>query len=162
MKWALMLLTSAFLSGCTIFSSGVSRDHDVQFIEIFYHSGLHDELDTFHGTYQKDLIPGVAKTNMWLTEREQEIILSKLEQVRFFALPDTVRRPPNTTVSPDLGPQVIRVKYNDRDKTVVWFDPIDPRSKVKWYIESLQELLNDIILSTPEYKALPPRKGGYL
>ena len=43
-----------------------------------------DELDTFHGTYQKDLIPGTVKTSMWLTTREQEIILTNLEQIGFF------------------------------------------------------------------------------
>ncbi len=154
--------TSVFLLGCHTLSPGSDGEHDVQFIQIFFHSGKLDELDTFHGTYQKDLIPGVAITRMWFTTREQEIVLTKLEQTKFFSFPDTIYRLPNVMVSPDHGAQFIRIKYKDRDKTVVWYDPMNPRSKVKYYIESLQSLLNDITWSKPEYKALPPRKGGYL
>ncbi len=162
MKLSLILLIGIFVFGCRTLSPSSDISHDLQFIQIFYHSGKFDELDTFHGTFQKDLIPGAATATMWLTKREQEIILTKVEQMKFFSFPDTIDRLPNMVVQPDLGPQVIRIKYNDQDKTVTWYDPIDPRSKVKYYIESLQSLLNDIIWSKPEYKALPPRKGDYL
>jgi hypothetical protein len=162
MKMFWVLVTSILIFGCCVFSPSSSADHEVQFIQIFYHSGPLDELDTFHGTYQKDLIPGTVKTTMWLTTREQEIILTNVEQIGFFSFPDTVDRPPNTFVQPDFGPQVIRINYEGRDKTVVWYDPIDSRSKVKYYMESLQILLNAIIFSKPEYKALPPRKGAYI
>jgi hypothetical protein len=161
MKKFLVFLTGVLVSSCSIVSPSSNTDHDAQFIQIFYHSGLLDELDTFHGTYQKDLIPGAARTTMWLTSREQEMILDKVERFGFFSFPDTIHRPPNQAVSPDFGPQVIRMKYKDQDKTIVWYYPISSKSKFKYYIEGIQELLNDIIVSKPEYKALPPAKGGY-
>ena len=156
--WAL----GGLLIGCSMTSPDSGADHDVQFIQIFYHSGLLDELDTFHGTYQKDLIPGTMTTTMWLTTREQEIILTKVERIRFWLLPDTVRRPPGVSIAPDMGPQGIRIKYKDQDKTIVWYDPMDSHSKAKEQIDELRHLLSDIIFSKPEYKALPPTKGGYM
>lgn len=89
MKTISVLFTSALLVSCSP-APTENNEHDNQFIQIFYHSGLYDELDTFHGTYQKDLIPGMAKTTMWLTTREQEIILDKVERCNFFSLPDTI------------------------------------------------------------------------
>src|SRR6266446_5939313 len=100
MKPSGFLLISVLISSCGIFSS-VNSDHDPQFIQIFYHSGALDELDTFHGAYQKDLIPGTAKTTMWLTKREQEIILTKVEQIRFFSFPDFIDQQPNVFVQPN-------------------------------------------------------------
>ncbi len=140
----------------------LQEGHDPQFVQIFYRYGL-NELDTFHGTYQKDLvINGTIKTTMWLTTREQEIIATALENYRFFSLPDVIyKRPPNVHVSPDHGLQVLRIKYNGKDKTVVWDFPIDIKNKNKYFIESITQLIWDIVTSKPEYKALPPIKGGY-
>src|SRR5260370_741606 len=125
-KWIWCL--SVLHLGCCGLSSTSGGKYDAQFIQIFYHSGLLDELDTFHGTYQKDLIPGTATTPMWLTTREQEILQTNIEQIKFFSFPDTIHRPPNIVVAPDLGPQVLRIKYKNQDKTVVWYDPIDSQS----------------------------------
>ncbi|MDE3059091.1 MAG: hypothetical protein KGJ59_14160 [Bacteroidota bacterium] len=160
MKTFPILLTGLLLVSCSPYPTEHNA-HDNQFIQIFYHSGLYDEFDTFHGTYQKDLIPGIAKTTMWLTAREQGIILDKVERSKFFSLPDTIYPELNAHQFPDMGPQVLRVKYRDQDKTVVWYFPLDARNIATHLIESLQSLLDDIIASKPEYKALPPRKGGY-
>jgi hypothetical protein len=136
--------------------------HDPQKMKIFFHLGMADELDTFHGTYQKDLIPGTAKTEMWFTTREQEIILTKLDEIRFFTWPDTLAMEPGVHESPDFGYQTIRIKTAEHDKTVVWYAPISRRLKLEYYLQDLQGLFNDIIHSKPEYKALPARKGGYM
>jgi len=128
------------------------------------HTNALDELDTFHGTYQKDLVPGTVKTTMWLTTREQEIIATALERYRFFSLPDTVYKiPVNETISPNLGTQVLRIKYNGKDKTVVWDSGLElaAHNKYKYFIASITQLIGDIVASKPEYKALPVTKGAY-
>ena len=158
----LLIMQVTVMFGCSMRTSSTDTDHDVQSIQIFFHFGRFNELDTFKGIYQKDLIPGIATTTMWLTQREQEIILTKVEQIQFFSLPDTLHRESNVLVFPDLGPQVLRINYRDQDKTVVWNEPISPQSKAKSQIDDLTRLLKDIILSRPEYKALPATKGGYL
>lgn len=163
MKLFLALVASLLITGCCVFSSSSEGSRDVQFVEIFMHTGKLNELDTFHGTYQKDLIHGTVKTTLWLTTREQEIIAAALDNYRFFSLPDTVyKRPANEGVTPDIGLQVLRIKYGNQDKTVVWDSPIDPHNKSKYFIENITRLIWDIVTSKPEYKALPPTKGGYL
>ncbi len=162
MKLFVPLVGSLVMIGCCIFSSPSGVSHDVQFVQIFMHTNALDELDTFRGTYQKDLIPGTVKTTMWLTTREQDIIANALDHYRFFSLPDTIyKRPTYQSVEPDLGPQMLRIKYKNQDKTVVWDSPIDPHNKSKYFIERLTQLIWDIVTSKPEYKALPPTKGGY-
>lgn len=163
MKLSLALVGSLLATGCCVSPPSSEGGHDVQFIQIFLHTGVLNELDSFHGTYQKDLVPGTVKTTMWLTTREQEIIVTALDHYRFFSLPDTVyKRAVNERVSPDFGLQVLRIKYGNQDKTVVWDSPIDPHNKSKYFIESIMQLIWNIVTSKPEYKALPPTKGGYL
>ena len=140
--------------------SQLSADHDQQFIQIFFHHAMHDELDTFNGTYTKDLIPGKVTTEMWLTTRDQEILLTKAEAIGFFELPDTLNRESGIGEFPDFGAQTIRIKHGPRDKTVVWFETT--RDKRRFVVEDLRRLLIDIIRSKPEYKALPPAKGAYI
>jgi hypothetical protein len=152
-----LLVTSSYAQ-----SPNSKREHDPQFIQIFFHFGKFDELDTFHGTYQKDIVPGIAKTTMWLTTREQEIILTKLERLRFFSLPDTViHLPQNQRISPNLGQQVLRIKYKDMERIITWDFGVGTGQKVMYFIKGIEELLYDIIVSKPEYIALPPAKGGY-
>jgi hypothetical protein len=162
MKNPLPLLATTFLFSCSILVPSADTDYDAQFFQIFFHYNKFDELDTFRGAYQKDLVPGTATTTMWLTQREQENILTNVERAGFFSLPDTVHREPNVYVSPDFGAQAIRIKYRDKDKTVVWYDPMDPRSQARSRIDYLRRLLYDITVSKPEYKALPPAKAIYL
>jgi hypothetical protein len=162
MKVLFILLTTIFISSCSVFCQ--VRDtvkHDIQLIQIYYRSGP-DILNTFNETYQKDLIPGTVTTVMWLTTREQEILLTKIESAKFFSFPDTLYSTPNVMVTPGCG-WIIRMKYKQLDKTVVVQCPIDESKYGKYEndIYGIQSLLNDIIVSKPEYKALPERKGGY-
>ncbi|HLP17755.1 MAG TPA: hypothetical protein VK470_15940 [Bacteroidota bacterium] len=144
-------------------SSGVSperTEHDDQFVQIYFHDNLLDELDTYHGTFQKDLVmDGTARTTMWLTTNEQEIIVTAIERYRFFSLPDTI--PAIYTVMPDLGPKELRMKYKGKEKTIVWYQGVDPHDKSMYFVEQLRSLLWNIIVAKPEYKALPESHGGY-
>ena len=146
-----------------MFCPDSNGEHDAQLVQIFYKSGR-NELDTFHNTYQKDLVSaGIVKTGMWLTTREQEIILAHLEFINFFRLPETIYAQPNVVISPDQGAQWLRVKYKEKDKTVIWYYPLpaDRFDNYDYRLESTRDLLRVIIESKPEYKALPPVKGGY-
>jgi len=102
---------------------------------------------------------GTARTTMWLTTNEQEIIAAALENYRFFSLPDTIHK--QYTVMPDLGPQVLRIKYHGQDKSIVWYSHASPNDKSIYYVEQLRDLLWNIIVSKSEYKALPLTRGGY-
>lgn len=157
MKRILFLAVSVLLSSCSVFCPCSKTEHDPQFIQIFYQLGHAYELDTFKGTFKKDLVlDGTAKTTMWLTTRDQEIILYELDEMGFFRLQDTIKSIPNMILLPSTGPSKLRIKYKDMDKTVIWFYPYDDKR-----IDELRNLFNDIIFSKQEYKALPPAKSAY-
>lgn len=156
------LLLAFRLTGCCPSRSLVEgQDHDPQILQIYVHMGYHDDIDTFQGFLQKDLVPDTVRIPFWFSTREQEIILDKLERNRFFSFPDTIHQKPNEIQSPDFGAQMIRVKYGHKEKSVVWFEPPEKRFKYYSPLLAIRDLIYDIAVSRPEYKALPPAKRGY-
>lgn len=149
------------LSGC---DQGVEPPKpDEQFVKLLFRYGFGDTLDTFHGTYTKDLIlDGSITVPFWLTKAEQESVLAKLEQADFFNLPDAIPAFKGVVVQPDPGTQLLRVQTEERLKTVVWFSPIDQKSEVGLRTVQLFNSIKAIIQAKPEYKELPPARGGYL
>ena len=137
------------------------QHHDSQVLQIYMHTGYRDEIDSFQGFLQKDLVSDTVRIPFWFTTREQEIILSKLERSRFFSFPDTIHAEPDVTESPNGGAQILRVKYADKDKAVVWFYPPERSSKFFSLVLAIRNLIYDIAVSRPEYKALPQPKAGY-
>lgn len=155
----LTFLTS--LSGC---DRGVeSPKPDEQFVKLLFRYGFGDTLDTFKGTYTKDLIlDGSITVPFWLTKAEQDSVLTQLEQADFFNLPDTIPSLQGVVVQPDPGLQLLRVQLEGRIKTVVWFSPIDQELKAGQRILRLFKSIETIIQAKPEYKTLPPTRGGYI
>jgi hypothetical protein len=162
MSIGIALLLALRLTGCCSPQSLVEdQDHDPQKLQIYVHMGYHDDIDTFQGFLQKDLVPETIRIPFWLSTREQEIILDKLERCRFLSFPDTIRGEPGRTQSPDFGAQVIRVKYGDKEKSVVWSGPPERSFKYMSLLYAIRSLIFDIAVSRPEYKALPQAKGGF-
>jgi hypothetical protein len=155
----LLVLTS--MGCCPCLNLAERQHHDPQILQIYMHTGYRDEIDTFQGFLQKDLVPDTIRIPFGFTTREQEIILSKLESSRFFSFPDTIHAEPNVTESPNGGAQILRVKYADKDKAVVWFYPPERSSKFFSLVLAIRNLIYDIAVSRPEYKALPQPKAGY-
>lgn len=132
-------------------------------IRIHYQYGFKNELDTFKGVLQKDLVlDGVIKTPFSLTLEEQRTILDKALAVDFFAWPDTLHREAGVWMSPDPSPDFLRVEYRDQEKRLVWFYPLDSRSAFSAPLIELTTLIRQIIESRPEYKKLPPARGAHL
>lgn len=149
------------LSGC---DQGVEPPKpDEQFVKLLFRYGFGNRLDTFHGTYTKDLIlDGSITIPFWLTKAEQDSVLTQLEQADFFNLPDTISALEGVIIQPDPGLQLLRVQLGGRVKTVVWFPPVDQELKVGQSVLQLFKSIETIIQAKPEYKTLPPTRGGYL
>jgi len=132
-------------------------------IRIRYQYGFKNELDTFKGILQKDLVlDGVIKTPFSLTLEEQRTVLDKALAVDFFAWPDTLHREAGVLMSPDPSPDFLRVECRDQEKRLVWFYPLDSRSAFSAPLIELTALIKEIIESRPEYKKLPPARGAHL
>ena len=158
MKFSTIILIVS-LSGCSVAPN--NKIPDEQFVQVYLHYGYHDEINTFEQTLQKDLVPDTVRIPFWFTKREQEIILTNAERFSFFSFPDTVYKQPNEDIAPNFGPQTLRIRVGNKDKTIVWFEPHDKRFKYYSLLIELRNLIIDIVVSKPEYKALPPNKGVY-
>lgn len=136
---------------------------DTQFLQIQFQYGFKNELNTFDGSYQKDLVmDGTIKIPFWLTTHEQKTILDKVLAVKFFSFPDTLYPLQGLIIEPDPSPDFLRLKYQDEEKFVVWFYPTDTQSEYSTPLGELVELIKQIVESKPEYKRLPSARGGYL
>ncbi|MBU0561238.1 MAG: hypothetical protein KJ799_04950 [Bacteroidetes bacterium] len=162
-KIIVLLLAGLFLLSCQ--DSSVEPEN--QFVQIFFKYGIKNELNTFENTYQKDLfLDGVIKIKFWLTADEQNKILEKAYSVNYFSMPDTFKVSPWDSIyiytSPDSSEQILRIKYQDKEKTTIWTYPlVENMSQFKDLLE-LQQFIISIIESKPEYKKLPDHRGGYM
>ncbi len=161
---AFLFITALFITFTSCKETSVEPVE--QFVQIYFKYELKNELNTFENTFQKDLIlDGIKKIELWLTTEEQNNILEKANAIDFFSMPDTFKYIPQDGVllhiDPDPGEQILRIKYQTKDKTTIWTHPAvenDPR------FDDLLELRNyirTIIESKPEYKNLPAARGGY-
>jgi hypothetical protein len=147
---------------CSTSANSPEPTVDVQFVEVDLQSGYADELNTFTQTYQKDLVAdGTITVPFWLTSSEQQAILQKARDVGFFALPDTIHRKGGMSyfISPDPSPDMLRLKYDNLDKTVVWFYPLDTNAVGSKSILEVSNFITQVIQAKPEYKVLPPARG---
>jgi hypothetical protein len=136
---------------------------DEQFVKLLFQYGFRDELNTFNGTLTKDLVlNGTVTVPFWLTKSEQESVLVELARVDFFYLPDTLLRMAGVDISPNSGTQLLRIEVGSQTKTVIWSYLIDPSHPASQRITQLSQAIQGIIESKPEYKQLPPARGGYI
>jgi hypothetical protein len=136
---------------------------DQQWIKVYFKFGHADQVDTFDGTITKDLIlNGTCTVPFGFKDSEQDSILRALTDSRFFDLPDTLYPIPNLRISSDPGPQVLRVEYQGKTKSLVWsyvLDHSDPRTQI---VYDLWVRLGTMVRSTDTYILLPPAEGGYI
>ena len=137
---------------------------DQQFVQIFFKYEFNNELNTFDNTYQKDLIlDGSIKVNFWLTNEEQNQILNKANEINFFSFPDTFLNDTSfVLVSPNPGEQILRIKSDNNDHQSIWTVLIDLSNPQAVKLKELSSLIISIVESKPEYKKLPPSRGGYI
>lgn len=156
----LSLLTLFLFVSC----SDSLLEPDPQFVQIFFKYEFNNELNTFDKTYQKDLIlDGTIKVNFWLTTDEQNQILNKANEINFFSFPDTFLNDTSfVLVSPNPGEQKLRIKTNNKDHQSIWTILIDLSNPQAAKLKELSSLIISIIEAKPEYKKLPPSRGGHI
>ena len=158
----IFLFSTLFLSSCQ--NSFINSENNN--VQIYFKYGHKNVLNTFENTFQKDMVlDGVIKIKFYLTPEEQNQILIKANSINYFSLPDTFKYIPVNGViketDPNPGEQILRIKYHQRDKRIIWTYPLnDDFPKVKDLIE-LKNFIISIITSKPDYKKLPAPKSGY-
>ncbi len=137
-----------------------------QDIKILYKYSFKDELNTYDLKLTKDLVlDGTITVDFWLTKEEQEKIISKLEEIDFYNLPDSLTWTEADSIKPkiepDPGKQILKIKYQNKEKQIYWYE-INSYPKEYERIIQLTNTITDIISSKPEYKLLPLANGGYM
>jgi hypothetical protein len=155
------LLSLSFILSCNI----KPIEPNPQFIKIQYHYGFYNELDTFTGVYQKDLVQdGIARTEFYLTDSEQVQIINKIQSVDFFAFPDTInsfsKTGYNVSVDPDPGIQFLKIEYEGKTKSVFWCFFLPNNISFVPELKEITFFIQKIIEAKPEYKKLPAARGG--
>jgi hypothetical protein len=164
MKYVL-LLTAIALSPLACTDSGIAPQDRRFNILIRYGVNARNELNTFNDTVTKDLIlDGTVTIKLILSRADFDSIESRMLSIDIFSFPDTFVALHSDTVS-FIEPHetyVLKVRRDSRWKDVFWEDSIissDPRrTKLREAIEFIRRLVE----SKPEYKQLPPARGGYM
>jgi len=160
----LVLVAALFgATGCT-----APPPHPSNFNMILkYGVGAGNELNTFEGTYTKDMIMDPPITvDISLSKEELDRIYQKMIEINFFGYPDqfSVFVPPGQSfglATPHCS-YYFRVEYDSKVKELSWEDNITNPDKRADKLRELITLIRDIIESKEEYKQLPPPRGGYI
>jgi hypothetical protein len=156
----LLVSLLSLLFGCK--KENPVEQHDEQIIRIQYEHGFKDELNTFEGFVQKDLVKdGTTKVPLWLSAEEQESIITVVEETHYFSLPDTIHREPNVFIQPDFSPDKLRIQYKNEEKIVVWYYPMQLGSPYRNSLNKIISRIDSVLSANNTYKQLPPQNGGY-
>ena len=130
-----------------------------------YGVGARNELNTFNDTFTKDLLlDGTATTRLVLAQSDFDTIESRLQSIGIFSYPDTFVALHGDTVA-GIEPHAtydLVVTLDSKAKRLFWEDAIisaDPRAT---QLRQAFEFVRAIIDLKPEYRRLPPARGGYL
>lgn len=161
---AILLLTG--LCACSPGSPAPGEmPEDFNFI-FKYGVGARNELNTFDGTFTKDLIAiAPVTTALAFSEEEMERVYRKMRESGFFEYPDEFAISVESGVTMMVTPYYsyyFRVFHGGVEKELRWEDRIKNENADADRLRDLIDLIIDIIESKKEYKELPPPTGGYM
>jgi hypothetical protein len=124
-------------------------------------------LDTFQGTFTKDMIMDAAITiDLTLTAEEMDSVYQKMLGIDLFSYPDkfsvhVADNETKTEVTP-YNTYFFKVEYDGKTKELLWHDKYLNSDASADKLKELINLIKNIIESKAEYQALPESSGGYM
>ena len=158
---ALFLFCSIFISCSHSTAPAVTSDMNLTFS---YGVQARNVLNTFQNTFTKDLISAGDTTVPFIVSADDlNQILQKMNEINFFAYPDTFIVPTGDTVTTVMpfDTYYFDVKYKSSNKRLYWRDAIMNENSQAIKLRELITFIEGIIQANPEYSKLPPAKGGY-
>jgi len=141
--------------------------NELEFNLVFkYGIGARNVLNTYDGTYTKDMVAGPpVTTHLSLSRDELSTIYNKVVEIDFFNYPDkfAVYVPPWEPVSmvTPYESYYFRVEHGSKIKELSWEDSITNPNNDADKLRELIQCIRDIVESKREYKKLLPPRGGY-
>jgi predicted small lipoprotein YifL len=124
-----------------------------------------NQIDTYNGTFTKDLIIDGTKTiDFIVPENIKKEIFNKMTEIGIMSFPDTLNLD-DLYISPSCDYD-LHITVNGTVKAVVWTDGFYPYryedlpEKNKEFL-GLVKYISDYIYGTDEYKQMPEANGGY-
>lgn len=123
-----------------------------------------NELNTFNGTFTKDLvIDGTATTRLILSQEELSQIQRKLFYIGFYDFPKIFS---STGVVTPRADYYLKVQNGNTVKEVTWYsdsflEANTDLQQAESNLTQLYKLITSMIEGRLEYKLLPPANGAY-
>lgn len=166
------LFTSAVLALAIVLLGAAGCDSksppEADFNLVFkYGFGAKNTLDTFKGTFSKDMVTDPPVTvPLSLSEEEMDRIRQKMIAIDFISYPEnfSVSVPPGepTRIVTPHQSDYFKVEYNGQVKELWWQDDITNKDEKADSLRELIKLIREIIEAKEEYKKLPAPTSGYL
>ncbi|BBH20454.1 hypothetical protein Back11_17990 [Paenibacillus baekrokdamisoli] len=122
-----------------------------------YGSFYNNILNTFEGTYTKDLVMnGAITTELNLTEKEKKQIYKLMKDINLFNYLNEIE---GLVMEPTSGYR-FEIQYNGKKKIINWKGEFTDRLRDKEFIKMTTTII-EIIQSKEAYKLLPPIQGSY-
>ena len=125
-----------------------------------------NELNTFNNSITKDLVlDGTVTMPLVLKPSDLARVESKMQSIDFYSYPDTFMVKIVTGGAIGFSPAntyELNVFSHGRRKSLYWSDCIVTADSQAVKLRELIALIREIVESTPEYKQLPPARGGYI
>ncbi|NJD53862.1 MAG: hypothetical protein FIB07_13460 [Candidatus Methanoperedens sp.] len=122
-----------------------------------------NELNTFKGTYMKDMVIDPSITvNLSLTKEEKQRIYQKMNDTNFFDYPGYFPQRQDRFVTPNSVYR-LKVEYDSKIKEVSWDDnSLFEDENIEKGLNEIKGLIIEIIEDKEEYKIIPTPRALYL
>jgi hypothetical protein len=130
-----------------------------------------NSLDTFEGTFTKDLVTGsppTATTKLLLTSEEKGELYQALRALEPWSYPSRFEPPYADVTAPDVDQAVTpAIKYHlylagaRMEKDIWWTDDNWSTTASAAALRAWFRQVMALVESRPEYKAMPEARGGY-
>ncbi|MBE3582024.1 MAG: hypothetical protein IMW96_10415 [Thermoanaerobacteraceae bacterium] len=162
----LLLVTGC---GSGVKSAETSPPEDFNFI-LKYGVGAKNVLDTFAGTFTKDLVnTGTVTTGLTLTPQEMAAVYAEMRRLNIFAYPEEFAPRQKGLDQVYISPHptyYLKVQMDGKVKEICWEDTAGEQNLSAQPQEAVQlrNLIDNIVRmieAKEEFKQLPKPEGGY-
>ena len=184
-SWLAAMLVIVMLSGCSNklpnpdYLSGITKSGKPDFQKreneqsgefhfiLGFGYNARNILNTFDGTFTKDLVKGFSTIRFQLSDEQVNLIEEKFRELDILSYPEEFKPDPvnpkdNTiTIVMPCSSYYIRVELDEQMKEVFWKDEnkaYDPKAIA---LEELIHEIEEMVYERDEYIKMPKEKGGY-
>jgi hypothetical protein len=134
-----------------------------------YGVGARNIVDTYKGTYQKDLVSaGTVKTKLTFTPEEITQIYDKMLEIEIMSYPESFEPPYAEHYKADMVRIVephmtydLHVTFAGQTKDITWNDTNTSKLKKAEELRELYQYIDELIRHKEAYYKLPNAVGGY-